>query len=259
MLKQANLSFSVAAQSFGDDVTSIQFSTQDKNTAKLIFTIKEGKQPLNLTDVEGTVDLVMGDKSIFEDNKATVTAPLDGKLEYTITADQIRHPGRARGELQLIGKDGQSIGGFRFNFTVKKALVDEYAGPVKDYYVNDLEAVKQEVKKKAESTATEMDNLIAEIEETAESIQDFDVVRVDMELREKATKQEVQQVTARLTETNQRIEQIITTPIEGVSAQEIIDARQGEISLGEKIANMQEEINGFTNLLTSDNEPWEVV
>lgn len=184
MLKQANLSFSVAAQSFGDDVTSIQFSTQDKNTAKLIFTIREGKQPLNLTDVDAIVDLVMGDKSIFEDNKAKVTAPLDGKLEYTITADQIRHPGRARGELQLISKDGQSIGGFRFNFTVKKALVDEYAGPVKEYYINDLEAVKEDVRKKAKSTSTDIDNIKAEIEAKADSIKDLDVVRIDTKLNE---------------------------------------------------------------------------
>lgn len=166
MLKQANLSFSVAAQSFGDDVTAIQFSTLDRNTAKLVFTIKNGKEPLNLTDVEAKVDLVMGDKSIFEDNKAKVTAPLDGKLEYTITPEQIRHPGRARGELQLTSKDGQSIGGFRFNFTVKKALVDEMAGPVKEYYVQDLEAIKAEIRK------------------TADSIKDLDVVRIDTKLNE---------------------------------------------------------------------------
>ena len=208
MLKQANLSFSVAAQSYGDDVTSIQFSTQDKNTAKLIFSIKEGKLPLDLTDVEAKVDLVMGDKSVFDDNIATVTAPLDGKLEYMITSEQIRHPGRARGELQLTSKDGQSIGGFRFNFTVKKALVDEMAGPVKEYYVQDLEAIK------------------AEIQKTADSIKDLDVVRIDTKLNEleeqigegvgvdEQARQQIEEVTTQLADTAKKNDVILKS--EGV-------------------------------------------
>lgn len=195
MLKQANLSFSVAAQSFGDDVTAIQFSTLDRNTAKLAFTIKNGKQPLNLTDVEAKVDLVMGDKSVFDDNVARVTSPEEGKIEYTITPEQIRHPGRARGELQLTSKDGQSIGGFRFNFTVKKALVDEVVGPVKEYYVQDLEAIKAEIRK------------------TADSIKDLDVVQIDTKLNEleeqigegvgvdEQARQGIQDVTAQLADT----------------------------------------------------------
>lgn len=195
MLKQANLSFSVAAQSFGDDVTAIQFSTLDRNTAKLAFTIKNGKQPLNLTNVEAKVDLVMGDKSVFDDNIARVISPEEGKIEYTITPEQIRHPGRARGELQLTSKDGQSLGGFRFNFTVKKALVDEMAGPVKEYYVQDLEAIKEKAHKKLEEI---------------EAISGVDISRIDTRIDElegqigegvgvdEQARQEIQQVTVQL-------------------------------------------------------------
>lgn len=39
-----------------------------------------------------------------------------------------------------------------------------------------------------------------------------------------------------------RVNEIITTPVEGVSAQEIIDARQGELSLGANLAGVKEQL-----------------
>ena len=48
-----------------------------------------------------------------------------------------------------------------------------------------------------------------------------------------------------LQEIEERISQIITTPAESVSAQEIIDARMGKISLGDKIRELNDGI--FTN------------
>ena len=174
MYKQADLSFSVAATSYGNNVTDIQFSTQDKNTAKLVFVIKDKKEPLNLTDAEGEVTLVMQDKSRFV-GKAEVTEPLDGKMEYTITPEQIRHAGQVQGEVTL-KKDGSSIGGFRFNFKIKKALIDEDLGPVREFYIADLETVKKEV-----------NDIKAEIEATSEAIKDIDVVRIDTELKNKVS------------------------------------------------------------------------
>ena len=44
---------------------------------------------------------------------------------------------------------------------------------------------------------------------------------------------------------NTRVDAIITSPVEGVSAQEIIDARQGEASLGAKITKVGEQINSL--------------
>lgn len=46
-------------------------------------------------------------------------------------------------------------------------------------------------------------------------------------------------VNAQLAETAGRIDNIITTPLEGVSVQEILDARDGELSLGAKIRNVE--------------------
>lgn len=218
MLKQANLSFSVTAQANGNDTNTIQFSTQDKKTAKLIFTIKEGKEPLNLTDIDGEITLVMQDKSRFVD-KTKVTKPLDGIIEYTLTQEQIRHAGRAQGEVVLKARDGSSVGGFRFNFTIKKALMDEDLGPVKDFYIQDLEAVKQDVKKKAEVTASELNNLTTELATIAGNLEEeyqnkaytvdeklADVQATVTDLRKNGTgidaqaRQEVEQVTARLVE-----------------------------------------------------------
>lgn len=171
MLKQANLSFSVAARAYGNDESSIQFSTQDKKTAKLFFVVKEGKYPLNLTDIDGDVTLVMQDKSRFT-GEAQITKPLNGVLEYTITPEQIRHAGKAQGELTLKANDGSSVGGFRFKFTIKKALVDEDLGPVKEYYINDLEAVKQEVRGKADAINVDIDNFKQNVDQRTSVIEE---------------------------------------------------------------------------------------
>lgn len=42
---------------------------------------------------------------------------------------------------------------------------------------------------------------------------------------------------------NDRVNEIITTPVDGVSAQEIIDARHGEPTLGAKIADIADELD----------------
>ena len=172
MYKQANLSFSVSAQTNGNDVSSsIQFSTQDKNSAKLVFTVKQGKEPLNLSDAEGMITLVMHDKSRF-DEKATVTKPLDGIVEYTLKPEQIRHAGKVTGELRIVANDGSSIGGFEFSFVIKKALIDRELGVVKEFYIEDLESVKQEVKKKADAVVLEIDTFKEDIDSRTAAIEE---------------------------------------------------------------------------------------
>ena len=50
-------------------------------------------------------------------------------------------------------------------------------------------------------------------------------------------------VKANFTYLDNRISTIITTPVDGVSAQEIIDARKGELALGDKIDAMDLEVS----------------
>ena len=58
------------------------------------------------------------------------------------------------------------------------------------------------------------------------------MIYANVELDKKANRDEV----------NRRIDLIITTPVDSVSAQEIIDARDGEVSLGEKIRSVNAQL-----------------
>ena len=182
--KNANLDISVSAEQNPsyNAKPSVQFSTQDKNTAKYTFTVKQNNKPVDLTGVTASVTLYSEDKSVFQSD-ATITSATEGKIEYVIPSEAIRHHGKTRGDLRLTYPNGDVLGGLRFSFNIEQALIDRAAGVVGGVYIRDFEQLK------------------AEIEATAESIKDFDVARVDMELKEKATKQEVQQVTAQLADT----------------------------------------------------------
>lgn len=59
------------------------------------------------------------------------------------------------------------------------------------------------------------------------------------QLAEKATKNDVINVDSRVTQTNQRVDQIIASPATGITQQEIIDARQGNASLGANISDIK--------------------
>jgi peptidoglycan/xylan/chitin deacetylase (PgdA/CDA1 family) len=53
-----------------------------------------------------------------------------------------------------------------------------------------------------------------------------------------------------ITDVNDRIDQIITSPAEGISEQEIIDARQGETSLGGNISKIKSQVeHSFANII----------
>ncbi|MGM9987167.1 MAG: BppU family phage baseplate upper protein, partial [Bacillaceae bacterium] len=163
MKKVANLTFSISShEPVRKNPEVIEFSTQDKNTSVLRFQLKEGKEPFNLTDITGKVSLKMKDNSRFEGNAKVVDVE-KGIVEYTITPEQIKHIGKAEGELVL--KKGEEIlSGLFFNFTIKPSLVDKELEPIKEFYLADLEVVKKEVTARAAKINVDVAALGAEID-----------------------------------------------------------------------------------------------
>ena len=80
--KNANLDISVSAEQNPsyNAKPSVQFSTQDKNTAKYTFTVKQNNKPVDLTGVTASVTLFSEDKSVFQSD-ATITSATEGKIE----------------------------------------------------------------------------------------------------------------------------------------------------------------------------------
>ncbi|EJA0792781.1 BppU family phage baseplate upper protein [Listeria monocytogenes] len=152
------------------------FYTQDSGgTARLIFNIDKDNQDLVLTsaaELELAMILAVGKESESKYLvKPTVVDGVRGIAEYTLTDSQIAHDGNAIAELYIKYKNSQAMRVYKFEFEIKKALIDSDFFPVKEYYVerwDDYEKIFDEsferlntklddVDKKADDLKTQFD------------------------------------------------------------------------------------------------------
>ncbi|EAF4296338.1 DUF2479 domain-containing protein [Listeria monocytogenes] len=116
------------------------FYTQDSGgTARLIFNIDKDNQDLALSsasELELAMILAVGKESESKYLvKPTVVDGVRGIAEYTLTDSQIAHDGNAIAELYIKYKNSQAMRVYKFEFEIKKALIDSDFFPVKEYYV----------------------------------------------------------------------------------------------------------------------------
>ncbi|TYU63845.1 DUF2479 domain-containing protein [Listeria monocytogenes] len=154
------------------------FHTQDSGgTARLIFNIDKDNQDLVLSsasELELAMILAVGKESESKYLvKPTVVDGVRGIAEYTLTDSQIAHDGNAIAELYIKYKNSQAMRVYKFEFEIKKALIDSDFFPVKEYYVerwDDYEKIFDEsferlntklddVDKKADDLKTQFDDM----------------------------------------------------------------------------------------------------
>ncbi|TYV82789.1 BppU family phage baseplate upper protein [Listeria monocytogenes] len=152
------------------------FYTQDTGgTARLIFNIDKDNQDLVLSsaaELELAMILAVGKESESKYLvKPTVVDGVRGSAEYTLTDSQIAHDGNAIAELYIKYKNSQAMRVYKFEFEIKKALIDSDFFPVAEYYVerwDDYEKIFDEsferlntklddVDKKADDLKTQFD------------------------------------------------------------------------------------------------------
>ncbi|EDP7785614.1 DUF2479 domain-containing protein [Listeria monocytogenes] len=152
------------------------FYTQDSGgTARLIFNIDKDNQDLVLSsaaELELAMILAVGKESESKYLvKPTVVDGVRGSAEYTFTDSQIAHAGNAIAELYIKYKNSQAMRVYKFEFEIKKSLIDSDFFPVSEYYVerwDDYEKIFDEsferlntklddVDKKADDLKTQFD------------------------------------------------------------------------------------------------------
>ncbi|HAC0645370.1 TPA_asm: DUF2479 domain-containing protein [Listeria monocytogenes] len=152
------------------------FYTQDTGgTARLIFNIDKDNQDLVLSsaaELELAMILAVGKESESKYLvKPTVVDGVRGIAEYTLTDSQISHAGTAIAELYIKYKNSQAMRVYKFEFEIKKALIDSDFFPVAEFYVerwDDYEKIFDEsferlntklddVDKKADDLKTQFD------------------------------------------------------------------------------------------------------
>ncbi|WP_394351406.1 BppU family phage baseplate upper protein [Bacillus subtilis] len=144
MYKNTNFTASVDANADVVKRTSITFSTQDVGTAKLNFNLFKDGVPLPLSAVKGTLVLLMADGSRFQ-RDITITDKINGKAEYVLSNDEIKHYGDVRAELVLYYDNKQSLAVIKFNFAISKSLIDTDIAPTAEYYIQTFEDLKEDI------------------------------------------------------------------------------------------------------------------
>ncbi|MGF0002922.1 BppU family phage baseplate upper protein [Bacillus altitudinis] len=166
--KPAKLTFDVNSRTSPSVKTDIQFITQDLNTARLDFALTKDGVPLPLSAVVGKLVFVMSNGSKFVRNISLVDKP-EGRAEYVLSADEIRHYGNVKAELLMYYTNGQALSIHRFEFKIDRSLIDQDIAPIAEYYIDDFEALKTQIEDL-------YDDVVATVAELEEKFEDLDNV-----------------------------------------------------------------------------------
>ncbi|MCY7572353.1 BppU family phage baseplate upper protein [Bacillus pumilus] len=144
VLKNGKLDFNVNAYTSSSITTNINFWTQDRQTARLIFKLTKDGVPLPLAAVTGKLVLVMADGSRFI-RDVTIVDRVNGHAEYILTENEIKHYGNVQAELNLYYTNDQSMSVHQFSFNITKSLIDQDIVPITEYYVDEFEALRDKI------------------------------------------------------------------------------------------------------------------
>lgn len=174
----AKQSFEITASTKRKITTGIQFSTQDIDTARLIFTLTKDGEPLPLSAVSGKLVMFMADGSRFIKN-VEIVDPVGGVAQYVLTSDEIKHYGTVNAELNLYYANNQALSVHKFSFVIDRALIDADIIPISEYYIDDFEALIAKVNEL-------YDEAIATMEELRQKFSDLENIETKAGAQEKA-------------------------------------------------------------------------
>lgn len=162
--KNGPLDFDVNAYTSSRVSTSINFWTQDRQTARLIFKLTKDGVPLPLAAVTGKLVLVMADGSRFI-RDVTIIDRVEGQAEYILSDNEVKHFGLVQAELNLYYTNDQSMSVHQFSFNISKSLIDQDIVPITEYYVDEFEALRAKINELYEESIQTIDDLRAKFED----------------------------------------------------------------------------------------------
>ncbi|WP_218696628.1 BppU family phage baseplate upper protein [Mammaliicoccus sciuri] len=102
------------------------FYTEDVSTSSIRIRIKNNDKIVNLNNLNMTpkLDLFHSDGSIFMDENINIVLPEQGIIQYKISDNVIKHPGKVNAKL-FLKNEAQSVHVANFNFTIKDSGITE--------------------------------------------------------------------------------------------------------------------------------------
>ncbi|CAF1803139.1 phage baseplate upper protein [Bacillus subtilis] len=162
--KDESLTFTINGRRKSPVQTNIQFTTQDKGTAKLAFQLMKDGVPLPLSAAVVKLVLLMSDGSRFVRN-IEIIDKLNGRLTYVLSDEEIRHVGTVQAELDVSYTNQQVMSIHEFSFEIKKALIDTDILPSVEYYIDDFESLKNKINELYNETIRTVEELRKKFED----------------------------------------------------------------------------------------------
>ncbi|MED3435158.1 phage baseplate upper protein [Bacillus velezensis] len=159
MYKTGGVAFDINANRTNGRTTSIQFMTQDTGSAKLSFSFTKDGTPLPLSAVDAKIVLLYADGSFYK-KSLTITDKMNGKAEYVLSDEELKHYGTVKAEIKLYYTNGQALATSFFTFSIAKTLEDQNIIPTADYYIDDFETLRDGI-----------NHIVEEISQTVEELQ----------------------------------------------------------------------------------------
>ncbi|MCY8424984.1 BppU family phage baseplate upper protein [Bacillus vallismortis] len=162
--KDESLTFTINGRRKSPVLTNIQYTTQDKGTAKLSFQLMKDGVPLPLSAAVVKLVLFMSDGSRFVRN-IEIIDKLNGRLMYVLSDEEIRHVGTVQAELDVSYTNQQAMSIHEFSFEIKKALIDTNILPSAEYYIDDFESLKHKINELYNETIQTVEELRKKFED----------------------------------------------------------------------------------------------
>ncbi|MGQ8924008.1 BppU family phage baseplate upper protein [Bacillus halotolerans] len=162
--KDESLTFTINGRRKSPVQTNIQYTTQDKGTAKLAFQLMKDGVPLPLSAAVVKLVLLMSDGSRFVRN-IEIIDKLNGRLTYVLSDEEIRHVGIVQAELDVLYTNQQAMSIHEFSFEIKKALIDTDILPTVEYYIDDFESLKHKINELYNETIQTVEELRKKFED----------------------------------------------------------------------------------------------
>ncbi|MGG1622174.1 phage baseplate upper protein [Bacillus subtilis] len=168
MYKDANVTYDINSRRSDGRATNIQFMTQDTGSAKLSFSFTKDGVPLPLSAVDAKIVLLYPDGSFYK-KSLTLIDKVNGKAEYILSEEELKHYGIVKAELKLYYTNGQALATSFFTFTISKTLEDQNIVPTAEYYIDDFETLRDGINQT-------VDEISRTIEELREKFADLEAI-----------------------------------------------------------------------------------
>jgi len=162
--KQGGISLDINARKSSAQSTNIQFFTQDTGSAKLSFSFTKDGVPLPLSAVDAKIVLLYAGDSFYK-RSLTLTDKVNGKAEYVLSDEELKHSGEVKAEIKLYYTNGQALATVFFTFHIEKTLEDQNIVPVAEYYIDDFETLRAGINKTVAEISQTLDEIKAKFAE----------------------------------------------------------------------------------------------